>query len=75
VSSRRFGDEAAKSVVPNNQPVTTKYIYYARQQGTRVAVIELLCESRPTDRHPSLIKARLRGNQAIPRRGPRFRSR
>ena len=27
------------SNTPNNQPVTTKYIYYARQQGTRVAVI------------------------------------
>ena len=27
------------SNTPNNQPVTTKYIYYAKQQGTRVAVI------------------------------------
>jgi molybdopterin-dependent oxidoreductase alpha subunit len=27
------------SNTPNNQPVTTKYIYYARKQGTRVAVI------------------------------------
>ncbi len=27
------------SNTPNNQPVTTKYIYYARQQGARVAVI------------------------------------
>jgi molybdopterin-dependent oxidoreductase alpha subunit len=27
------------SNTPNNQPVTTKYIYYARQQGTRVAVV------------------------------------
>ncbi|MFQ5473382.1 MAG: FdhF/YdeP family oxidoreductase, partial [Dehalococcoidia bacterium] len=27
------------SDVPNNQPVTTKYIYYAKQQGTKVAVI------------------------------------
>jgi molybdopterin-dependent oxidoreductase alpha subunit len=25
--------------VPNNQPVTTKYLYYARQKGTKVAVI------------------------------------
>jgi molybdopterin-dependent oxidoreductase alpha subunit len=27
------------SHVPNNQPVTTKYIYYAKQQGTRVLVV------------------------------------
>jgi len=27
------------SDVPNNQPVTTKYLYYAKQQGTKVAVI------------------------------------
>jgi molybdopterin-dependent oxidoreductase alpha subunit len=27
------------SDTPNNQPVTTKYLYYAKQQGTRVAVI------------------------------------
>jgi molybdopterin-dependent oxidoreductase alpha subunit len=27
------------SNTPNNQPVTTKYLYYARQQGTRVAVV------------------------------------
>ena len=27
------------SNTPNNQPVTTKYIYYAKQQGSRVAVI------------------------------------
>jgi molybdopterin-dependent oxidoreductase alpha subunit len=27
------------SNTPNNQPVTTKYIYYAKQQGTRVIVI------------------------------------
>ena len=27
------------SNTPNNQPVTTKYIYQAKQQGTRVAVI------------------------------------
>jgi molybdopterin-dependent oxidoreductase alpha subunit len=27
------------SNTPNNQPVTTKYVYYAKQQGTRVAVI------------------------------------
>ncbi len=27
------------SNTPNNQPVTTKYIYYAKQQGARVAVI------------------------------------
>jgi molybdopterin-dependent oxidoreductase alpha subunit len=27
------------SNVPNNQPVTTKYMYLAKQQGTRIAVI------------------------------------
>lgn len=27
------------SNTPNNQPVTTKYIYHARKQGTRVAVV------------------------------------
>jgi molybdopterin-dependent oxidoreductase alpha subunit len=27
------------SNTPNNQPVTTKYIYYAKQRGTRVVVI------------------------------------
>lgn len=27
------------SNVPNNQPVTTKYLYYARQRGTKVAVV------------------------------------
>jgi molybdopterin-dependent oxidoreductase alpha subunit len=27
------------SNTPNNQPVTTKYLYYARQSGTKVAVV------------------------------------
>ncbi len=27
------------SNTPNNQPVTTKYLYYARQAGTRVAIV------------------------------------
>lgn len=27
------------SDVPNNQPVTTKYLYYAKQNGTKVAVV------------------------------------
>lgn len=27
------------SNVPNNQPVTTKYIYYAKKEGTQVAVV------------------------------------
>lgn len=27
------------SNTPNNQPVTTKYLYYAKQQGTEVAVV------------------------------------
>ncbi len=29
----------AGSNVPNNQPVTTRYLYYAKRQGTRVAVV------------------------------------
>jgi len=32
------------SDVPNNQPVTTKYLYYAKQKGTKVAVINPLRE-------------------------------
>ena len=27
------------SNVPNNQPVTTKYLYYAKEQGTQIAVV------------------------------------
>ncbi|HVR28318.1 MAG TPA: FdhF/YdeP family oxidoreductase [Thermoanaerobaculia bacterium] len=27
------------SNVPNNQPVTTKYLYYAKQRGTKIAVV------------------------------------
>ncbi len=27
------------SDVPNNQPVTTKYLYYAKQQGAKIAVV------------------------------------
>ncbi len=27
------------SNVPNNQPVTTKYLYYAKEQGTEIAVV------------------------------------
>lgn len=27
------------SDVPNNQPVSTKYLYYAKKQGTRIAVV------------------------------------
>lgn len=27
------------SDVPNNQPVTTKYLYYAKKQGTKIAVV------------------------------------
>ncbi len=27
------------SDVPNNQPVTTKYMYYAKERGTRIAVV------------------------------------
>ncbi len=32
------------SDVPNNQPVTTKYLYYAKEQGTRIAVVNPLRE-------------------------------
>jgi molybdopterin-dependent oxidoreductase alpha subunit len=32
------------SNVPNNQPVTTKYLYHARKQGTEVAVVNPLRE-------------------------------
>lgn len=32
------------SDVPNNQPVTTKYLYYAKQQGTKIAVVNPLRE-------------------------------
>src|SRR5438128_4528257 len=30
--------------VPNNQPVTTKYLYYAKKQGTKVAVVNPMRE-------------------------------
>jgi molybdopterin-dependent oxidoreductase alpha subunit len=32
------------SDVPNNQPVTTKYLYYAKQEGTRIAVVNPMRE-------------------------------
>lgn len=32
------------SDVPNNQPVTTKYLYYAKEKGTKVAVVNPLRE-------------------------------
>src|SRR5256712_9378246 len=32
------------SDVPNNQPVTTKYMYYAKQHGTRILVVNPLRE-------------------------------
>src|SRR5213080_3284408 len=32
------------SDVPNNQPVTMKYLYYAKKQGTRVAVVNPMRE-------------------------------
>ena len=32
------------SDVPNNQPVTTKYMFYAKQQGTKIAVLNPLRE-------------------------------
>jgi len=32
------------SDVPNNQPVTTKYLYYAKEQGTKIAVVNPMRE-------------------------------
>ena len=32
------------SDVPNNQPVTTKYLYYAKEKGTRIAVVNPMRE-------------------------------
>src|SRR2546421_9443731 len=32
------------SDVPNNQPVTTKYLYYAKKQGTKIAVVNPMRE-------------------------------
>lgn len=32
------------SDVPNNQPVTTKYLYYAKEHGTKIAVVNPLRE-------------------------------
>lgn len=32
------------SDVPNNQPVSTKYLYYAKKQGTRIAVVNPMRE-------------------------------
>ncbi len=32
------------SDVPNNQPVTTKYLYYAKERGTQIAVVNPLRE-------------------------------
>src|SRR5207247_6539106 len=32
------------SDMPNNQPVTTKYLYYAKKQGTKIAVVNPMRE-------------------------------
>ena len=52
------------SNTPNNQPVTTKYIYYAKKQGTRVAVINPFREPG-LDRYwiPSAVESALFGTK------------
>jgi len=52
------------SNTPNNQPVTTKYIYYAKKQGTRVAVINPFREPG-LDRYwiPSTVESALFGTK------------
>jgi molybdopterin-dependent oxidoreductase alpha subunit len=52
------------SNTPNNQPVTTKYIYYAKKQGTRVAVINPYREPG-LDRYwiPSTVESALFGTK------------
>src|SRR6059036_581982 len=41
---RERPDRVLGSDVPNNQPVTTKYLYYAKKQGTKVAVVNPMRE-------------------------------
>lgn len=52
------------SDAPNNQPVTTKYLYYAKQKGTKVAVINPLREPG-MDRYwvPSVLESALFGTR------------
>ena len=52
------------SNTPNNQPVTTKYIYYAKKQGTRVAVVNPFREPG-LDRYwiPSTVESALFGTK------------
>ena len=52
------------SDVPNNQPVTTKYLYYAKQQGTKIAVVNPLREPG-LDRYwvPSVFESALFGTR------------
>lgn len=52
------------SNTPNNQPVTTKYIYHAKQQGTRVVVVNPYREPG-LDRYwiPSVVESALFGTR------------
>jgi molybdopterin-dependent oxidoreductase alpha subunit len=56
------------SDVPNNQPVTTKYLYYAKKQGTRIAVVNPLREPG-LDRYwiPSVFESALFGTRLADR--------
>jgi len=56
------------SDVPNNQPVTTKYIYYAKQQGTKVVTINPHREPG-LDRYwvPSILESALFGTKITDR--------
>src|SRR5262245_17465247 len=52
------------SHTPNNQPVTTKYLYYAKQRGTKVAVVNPYREPG-LDRYwvPSVLESALFGTK------------
>ncbi|MCL0044177.1 FdhF/YdeP family oxidoreductase [Dehalococcoidia bacterium] len=52
------------SDVPNNQPVTTKYMYYAKQQGTKILVINPYKEPG-LDRYwvPSVVESAIFGTK------------
>lgn len=56
------------SNTPNNQPVTTKYIYYARLKGTKVVVINPVRESG-FDRYwvPSVLESTIFGTRLCDR--------
>lgn len=52
------------SDVPNNQPVTTKYLYYAKERGSKIAVVNPLREPG-LERYwiPSIAKSALVGSK------------